>query len=122
MEDVKSTSRGIKRRRSQTSTPTSPSKLRLSTTMAHKEETPSPPNSKKKRIEETIESVNAKSSAGQVARQDERSIESGPSQDDASTGNITGPNDTEEDDDDDFLAREMAEGGETDEWDSSDDA
>ncbi|PVF99849.1 hypothetical protein CPB86DRAFT_702417 [Serendipita vermifera] len=124
MEDVKSTSRGIKRRRSQTSTPTTPSKLRLSTTIPYKEGTPSPPNSKKKRIEETTVSVKTTSSTDGAARKDEQSTESGPSQDDASTSNIRGPNDTEDDgdDDDDFLAREMAEGGETDEWDSSDDA
>ncbi|CAG8668514.1 16965_t:CDS:2, partial [Acaulospora colombiana] len=120
MEDVKSTSRGIKRRRSQTSTPTTPSKLRLSTTIPYKEGTPSPPNSKKKRVEEIVKEKPNTDGAG---RKDEQSTESGPSQDDASISNTQGPNDTEEDDDDDdFLAREMAEGGETDEWDSSDDA
>lgn len=91
------TSRGVKRRRSGDSAPSTPSKLRFSTTAddLDVEEQKSSPYSKRRRIEDITSTIRDDTS---------------PSKGDATSVSI------EEDDDDDFLAREMAD-GDADEWD-----
>jgi hypothetical protein len=112
MEDVTQTTRGVKRRRSETSTPTTPSRLRLSH-LAPQEENWETPSGKRRKIAENsslhseapIDGDDSHSQAPHLQEKvDEADIEKRE----------------EDDDDDDFLARDLAEGGDTEDSDDSD--
>ena len=105
------TTRGVKRRRSETSTPTTPSRLRLSY-LVPQEESEEAPSGKRQKIAES-------SSPHSEAPIDEDSH----SQAWHLQGKVDGADieeREEDDDDDDFLARDLAEGGDTEDSDDSD--
>jgi hypothetical protein len=99
MEDVTQTTRGVKRRRSETSTPTTPSRLRLSH-LAPQEENGEAPSGKRQKIAENGDDSHSQASHLQ--------------------GKVDIEEREEDDDDDDFLARDLAEGGDTEDSDDSD--
>jgi hypothetical protein len=110
MEDVVQTTRGVKRRRSETSTPTTPSRLRLSH-IVPLEEGEDVPSGKRQKITEN-------SSLRSEVPIDEDDSHS-------QTSHLQGKAEEveereEEDDDDDFLARDLADGGDTEDSDDSD--
>lgn len=108
MEDIVPVTRGVKRRRSETSTPTTPSRLRYSVAAPQDKTGDSPPE-KRQKISET-------SGVASIATLD-KGDPSSQAQDHQETANEAEAR--EEDDDDDFLAREMAR-GDTDDSDQSD--
>jgi hypothetical protein len=109
MEDVTQTTRGVKRRRSETSTPTTPSRLRLSH-LAPQEENGEAPSGKRQKIAENS------------SLHSEAPIDGDDSHSQAShlQGKVDVEEREEDDDDDDFLARDLAEGGDTEDSDDSD--
>jgi hypothetical protein len=136
MSGVVQTVRGTKRQRvDETSAPSTPSRLRFSTvaTYARESEGPSP---KRQKVETNIstpnpsiqESLKLRSPLNPDAAKDDtkpspsRSVE-GDDDSKASEPPVEqAENQTDggDEDEDDFLAREMAEDADTDDWDSSD--
>lgn len=106
MEDVLQTTRGVKRRRSETSAPSTPSKLRFSTTFSREEDSQSP-SGKRQKTSDTVENEEVMDSQVSIPEEKASGL-------DLQEGG--------DDDDDDFLAREMAQGGDTDDSDDSDDS
>jgi hypothetical protein len=93
MDGVILNTRGVKRRRSGSTAPSTPSRLRFSISATENDQDEENPSSKRRKVEDITSTIK-----GEV-QEDAAAIE---------------------DDDDDFLAREMAGG--SDEWDDEDDS
>lgn len=111
---MRQTTRGVKRRRSETSTPTTPSRLRLSHLPPH-EESEEAPSGKRQKVAEN-------SSLHSDVPVDEEDSHSQTSHLQGKMGDAEVVEGAEDDDDDDFLARDLAEGVDTDDSDEDSDS